>query len=70
MYRMLAAGALTLVLSGIAGAHGSYNPPSWHEPWTPGPTFRAPEIDPASAGAAVTLLLGSLIVLRGRKTIK
>jgi hypothetical protein len=30
-------------------------------------TFQAPEIDPASAASGLTLLLGSLIVLRGRK---
>jgi hypothetical protein len=29
---------------------------------------RAPEIDPASAMAALTLLAGGLAVLRGRKT--
>jgi hypothetical protein len=30
----------------------------------------APEIDPASAGAALTLLLGGLLVLRGRGTVE
>ena len=33
----------------------------------PPPPTAAPEIDPASAGAALTLLAGGLIVLRGRK---
>jgi len=32
-----------------------------------GSTHQAPEIDPASAAGAMTLLLGSLVVLRGRK---
>jgi hypothetical protein len=33
-----------------------------------GPTpFRAPEIDPASAVSALTLLFGGLAVLRGRR---
>jgi hypothetical protein len=31
------------------------------------PTTAAPEIDPASAASGVTLLLGSLLVLRGRR---
>ena len=32
-----------------------------------GGTLRAPEIDPASTIAGVSLLLGGLVVLRGRK---
>jgi hypothetical protein len=31
------------------------------------PSLRAPEIDPASAVAAMTLLLGGIAVMRGRK---
>ena len=34
------------------------------------PVTSAPEIDPASAASGVTLLIGSLIVLRGRRTVK
>jgi hypothetical protein len=41
-------------------------PPSW---WGPPPpvVHRAPEIDPASALAGLTLLAGGLAVLRGRR---
>jgi hypothetical protein len=43
-------------------------PPSW---WGPPPVVhRAPEIDPASALAGLTLLAGGLAVLRGRGTTK
>jgi len=34
------------------------------------PTVQAPEIDPASMVAALTLLGGALAVLRGRRTMK
>jgi hypothetical protein len=33
-------------------------------------TLRAPEIDPASMVAALTLLGGALVVLRGRRNLK
>jgi hypothetical protein len=32
----------------------------------PGSTMRAPEIDPASAASALTLLMGGVLVLRSR----
>jgi hypothetical protein len=35
-----------------------------------GPTFAAPEIDPSSAIGALTLLLGSVVVLRSRVATK
>jgi hypothetical protein len=34
------------------------------------PALQAPEIDPASMVAALTLLGGALVVLRGRRTVK
>jgi hypothetical protein len=34
----------------------------------PSPALRAPEIDPASAAAGVTLLIGGLAVLRSRRS--
>jgi hypothetical protein len=34
------------------------------------PVTSAPEIDPTSAATDVTLLIGSLVVLRGRRTLK
>jgi hypothetical protein len=33
-------------------------------------TFQAPEIDPTSAASGLTLLLGTLVVLRGRRSVK
>ncbi len=33
-------------------------------------TVSAPEIDPSSSASALTLLLGGLMVLRGRRTIE
>jgi hypothetical protein len=33
------------------------------------PPIAAPEIDPASAASGLTLLLGSLLVLRGRRPL-
>ena len=57
-----------LVLSSLAGVasaggrHGGWNPPS-----SP-PRFNAPEIDAASAGSALTLLMSGLAVLRGRSS--
>lgn len=35
--------------------------------YTPGHPSAAPEIDPASAGSALTLLAGGLAVIRGRR---
>lgn len=35
---------------------------------TPSTTLQVPEIDPASTIGAVTLLLGGLVVLRGRRS--
>ncbi len=35
-----------------------------------GVVFQAPEIDPASAASGLTLLLGTLVVLRGRRSVK
>jgi hypothetical protein len=61
--RILAVIALSS-LAGIANAghyHGGWNPPTSNPP-----RFNAPEIDPASAGSALTLLLGGLTVLRSR----
>jgi hypothetical protein len=40
------------------------SPPTWSHPTA------APEIDPASAMSAFTLLSGGLVMLRGRRTKK
>jgi hypothetical protein len=45
--------------SALAG-DPSHGPPSW--------CFKAPEIDPASAMAGLTMLAGSLAVIRGRRS--
>jgi hypothetical protein len=49
------------VLAGGPPPHFGPPPPSW--PWP----FRAPEIDPASAFAGLTMLAGTLAVIRGRR---
>jgi hypothetical protein len=38
-----------------------------HHPYFPPFPFKAPEIDPASAVAALTMLAGTLAVIRGRR---
>ncbi len=48
---------------GHHGGGGRDNPPAT-------PRFNAPEIDPASAGSALTLLMGGLAVLRSRVSRK
>jgi len=65
--KLLCAGALCL-LAGVAVAGDRYdrNPPPRYSP----PHFNAPEIDPASASSALTLLLGGLTVLRSRSSRK
>jgi hypothetical protein len=66
MFKKMAFLALSLAAIATAQAHDK-GPPSW--PRWPGPVS-APEIDPASAMSAFTLLTGSLIVLRGRRSNK
>jgi len=68
-------GAAILVLTfGMAGASAGPlppPPPSWRPPPPPPPVVhRAPEIDPSSAVAGLTLLAGGLAVLRGRRKEK
>ena len=41
-------------------------PTAWPQPYGGNP-MRAPEIDPTNAGTSLTVLLGALIVLAGRK---
>jgi hypothetical protein len=50
-----------LLLSASGAALASHG---WPPPWC----FKAPEIDPASAMAGLTMLAGSLAVIRGRRT--
>jgi len=63
--------ALLLSLSGLAVTGAYFAPPSfWGGGWGGngggGGQIAAPEIDPSSAVSALTLLLGGLVVLRGR----
>jgi hypothetical protein len=48
------------------GGWSGWNPPGGNTPTQ----VTAPEIDPASAGSALTLLLGGLTVLRSRMARK
>jgi hypothetical protein len=51
-------------LSASAFAGSGFHFPVWPFPF---PTFKAPEIDPASAMAGLTMLAGALAVIRGRR---
>jgi hypothetical protein len=69
--KLITIGALVL-LAGVASARGVVEtpPPSdfhFGPPPKPAAPLRAPEIDPASLISAATLLMGGLLVLRGRK---
>ena len=67
MSKLLA--TLLLSLSGLTVTVAYFAPPSF---WGGGGNgggpggFAAPEIDPSSAVSALTLLVGGLVVLRGR----
>jgi hypothetical protein len=70
--------SLALVLMAMAGAASASSGPStscfqilWFTfcPEPSNPLVRAPEIDPASAMAGLTMLAGGLAVLRGRRKV-
>jgi hypothetical protein len=63
MYKSLAVSLL--LLSGLGTAEAK-SPPTPVSPPARGPHFTAPEIDPTSVSGAIALLIGGLIVLRGR----
>jgi hypothetical protein len=70
MSKILAAGAIALLMSGYASAsdwqtNDFDNASKKHKK-----SVDAPEMDATSAGAALLLLGGGLIVLFGRKTVK
>jgi hypothetical protein len=59
---------LTVVALGLlasTAANANHRGGNWNQPSTPF-RFNAPEIDPASAGSALTLLLSGLAVVRSR----
>jgi hypothetical protein len=69
MYKSLAVSLL--LLSGLGTAQADKSPARLVPPPPPpppvrGPHFAAPEIDPASVGGAIALLIGGLTVFRGR----
>jgi len=58
--------ALLLSISGIVIAAQAHASDGWGDDHRHHHHFDAPEIDPASAISALTLLFGGLTVLRGR----
>jgi hypothetical protein len=71
------ASALVLGMSTVGHAEGWGNNDWWHKKEPPheggggggkdGPPRPAPEIDPASASAALAMLAGGILVIRGRR---
>ena len=70
MGKLLVVGAFAISLCGVAAAHPHHDrndgrndrrDDDWHK------VVAAPEVSADSAAAAVALLVGSLVVLRGRK---
>ena len=76
MSNKLIVGSLLLLASGIAAAHDdcadkrSRDEAKCRIEHTPGHVASAPEMQVASAGAALALLAGGIIVLRGRRTAR
>ena len=73
MIKKLSLAALLMMAAGAASAKdGSCYQILWFEFCTSPPSdpVRAPEIDPSSAMAGLSLLAGGLAVLRGRRNIK
>ncbi len=75
MFRKISLALVLMAMAGVASASGTsdqcfhilwftFCPPTDH----PSPV-KAPEIDPASAMAGLTMLAGGLAVLRGRRRI-
>lgn len=76
MSNKLIVGALLLLASGVAAAHDDCADKRSRDEWkcrdqhTPSRVESAPEMQIASAGAALALLAGGIIVLRGRRTAR
>ena len=69
----IGAGTSSLALSGVALVDSSFNSISNQSTGASvsvGSAIKAPEIDPASAMGALTLLFGGLAILRGRRIIQ
>ena len=77
MIRKIGLALVLMTITGVAAAHdsdarGTCEHVFWFEWCKPDPKptpVTAPEIDPASATAGLTLLAGGLAVLRGRRKI-
>jgi len=80
MFRKIVIAVALLAMAGVASAAGSRDSGECFRffgfelfclpAWNPDPgskPLRAPEIDPASAMAGLTMLVGGLAVLRGRR---
>jgi hypothetical protein len=71
MMKSIGCAILLLTMAGAAAAKDKCDKILWFRVCDPTPPHRpikAPEIDPASAMAALTLMAGGLAVLRGRRT--
>lgn len=70
---LLGAGLIVLAWAGNAQAlvpPGSLGGGGGGGSTPPPPTVTAPEIDPASAASGLALLVGGVLVLRGRKPLR
>jgi hypothetical protein len=67
MYKIIA--MVLWSLTAVAVANGAMDASWWWPPFHKDPAH-APEIDPASAMAALTMLAGGLAVMRGRRAKK
>lgn len=72
--RKISLALVLMAVAGVASAKDNSDRGFWFgwwdwkpTPWTP--VTSAPEIDPASAMAGLTLLAGGLVVLRGRRKV-
>lgn len=72
MVRKISLALVLMTLAGAASASDQCYQILWFtfcSPSTSPPPVKAPELDPASAMAGLTLLAGGLAVLRGRRKI-
>jgi hypothetical protein len=78
MVRQISLAIVLMAMAGVASAKGGNSDKCWQIiPWLPPicwdqdpkKPLQAPEIDPASAMAGLTMLAGGLAVLRGRRRI-
>ncbi len=70
MSKLLAAGAIALLMSGYASANNAETQDFESQAKKHKKSVAAPEMDSPSAGAALVLLGGGLILLFGRKAVK